>query len=46
LQWSRGDCGMGNGLQYRRDATMGEDHAQLRMGQAPHVLAMRNNTAS
>jgi hypothetical protein len=24
---------------------MGEDHAQLRMGQAPHLLAMLNNTA-
>jgi len=24
---------------------MGEDHAQLRMGQAPHLLALLNNTA-
>jgi hypothetical protein len=24
---------------------MREDHAQLRMGHAPHVLAMLNNTA-
>ena len=34
-----------NGLHYRRDATMREDQAQLRMGQAPNVLAMLNNTA-
>ncbi len=24
---------------------MGEDHAQLRLGQAPHLLALLNNTA-
>ncbi len=32
-------------MHYRRDATMREDHAQLRMGHAPHLLAMLNNTA-
>ena len=42
---SRGDFRIENGLQYRRDATMREDHAQLRMGHAPHLLAMLNNTA-
>jgi len=45
LQLSRGDFGIEKGLHYRRDATMREDHAQLRMGQAPHLLAMLNNTA-
>ncbi|HEY6410784.1 MAG TPA: ISAs1 family transposase [Ktedonobacteraceae bacterium] len=45
LQLSRGHWGIENGLHYRRDATMREDHAQLRMGQAPHLLAMLNNTA-
>jgi predicted transposase YbfD/YdcC len=45
LQLSRGHWGIENGLHYRRDATMREDHAQLRMGHAPHVLAMLNNTA-
>ncbi|GAC1343635.1 MAG: hypothetical protein NVSMB27_03720 [Ktedonobacteraceae bacterium] len=33
-----------NGLHYRRDATMREDHAQLRMGHAPEMLAILNNT--
>ncbi len=32
-----------NGLHYRRDMTLREDHSQLRMGQAPHVLAILNN---
>jgi predicted transposase YbfD/YdcC len=45
LQLSRGHWGIENGLHYRRDATMREDHAQLRMGHAPHLLAMLNNTA-
>src|SRR5437016_14323148 len=31
-----------NGLHYRRDATMREDHAQLRMGHAPQMLAVLN----
>jgi hypothetical protein len=31
-----------NGLHYRRDATMREDHSQLRIGHAPHVLAILN----
>src|SRR5437763_13698932 len=33
-----------NGLHYRRDATMREDHAQLCMGHAPEMLAVLNNT--
>ena len=34
-----------NGLHYRRDRTLDEDRSQLRMGHAPHVLALLNNTA-
>jgi predicted transposase YbfD/YdcC len=45
LQLSRGHWGIENGSHYRRDATMREDHSQLRMGHAPHVLAVLNNTA-
>jgi predicted transposase YbfD/YdcC len=44
LDLSRGHWGIENGLHYRRDATLREDHAQLRMGHAPHVLALLNNT--
>lgn len=40
----RGQWGIENGLHYRRDATMREDHSQLRMGHAPHLLALLNNT--
>ncbi|GHO80455.1 hypothetical protein KSD_82260 [Ktedonobacter sp. SOSP1-85] len=29
----------------RRDRTLQEDHSQLRMDHAPHVLALLNNTA-
>ncbi|MFL5663359.1 MAG: hypothetical protein ACJ8BW_18745 [Ktedonobacteraceae bacterium] len=32
-----------NGLHYRRDVTFAEDHAQLRMGHAPEMLAVLNN---
>jgi len=34
-----------NGLHYRHDRTLDEDRSQLRLGQAPHVLALLNNTA-
>lgn len=44
LALSRGHWGIENGLHYRRDATMREDHAQLRMGNAPEMLAVLNNT--
>ncbi len=37
--------GIENGLHYRRDRTLDEDRSQLRMGHAPHVLAVLNNTA-
>ena len=33
-----------NGLHYRRDATLREDYAQVRMGHAPQMLAVLNNT--
>jgi predicted transposase YbfD/YdcC len=45
LHLTRGHWGIENGLHYRRDATMREDHAQLRMGHAPEMLAVLNNTA-
>jgi predicted transposase YbfD/YdcC len=37
--------GIENGLHYRRDRTFREDDSQLRMGHAPHMLAILNNTA-
>jgi hypothetical protein len=40
----RGQWGIENGLHYRRDRTLREDHSQLRMGSAPRVLAILNNT--
>jgi predicted transposase YbfD/YdcC len=44
LGLTRGHWGIENGLHYRRDATMREDHAQVRMGHAPEMLAVLNNT--
>lgn len=44
LQLVRSHWGIENGLHYRRDATMREDHSQLRMGHAPRLLATLNNT--
>jgi predicted transposase YbfD/YdcC len=44
LELTRGHWGIENGLHDRRDATMREDHAQLRMGHAPEMLAVLNNT--
>src|SRR5437588_8346945 len=43
LALSRRHWGIENGLHYRRDATMREDHAQLRMEHAPEMLAIINN---
>jgi hypothetical protein len=40
----RGQWGIENGLHSRRDTTLREDHSQLRMGHAPHLLAILNNT--
>ncbi len=45
LELTRGQWGVENGLQYRRDATLREDHSQLRMGHAPQLFAALNNTA-
>jgi predicted transposase YbfD/YdcC len=45
LELVREHWGIENGLHYRRDRTLQEDHSQLRMGHAPHVLALLNNTA-
>ncbi|NJN15654.1 MAG: ISAs1 family transposase [Oscillochloris sp.] len=39
----RGHWQIENGLHYRRDVTLGEDASQVRMGQAPHILACLNN---
>lgn len=39
-----GCWGIENGLHYRRDMTLGEDRAMVRIGQAPHTLAALNNT--
>ncbi len=44
LELTRGHWGIENGLHDRRDATMREDHAQVRMGHAPEMLAILNNT--
>jgi predicted transposase YbfD/YdcC len=43
LALTRGHWGIENGLHYRRDVTFHEDHAQLRMGCAPEMLAVLNN---
>jgi hypothetical protein len=45
LQLTRGHgWGIENGLHYRRDATLRVDQAQIRMGHAPQMLAILNNT--
>jgi predicted transposase YbfD/YdcC len=43
LELTRGHWGIENGLHHRRDVTLREDHAQLRMGHAPETLAVLNN---
>ena len=43
LALTRGHWGIENGLHHRRDVTMQEDHAQIRMGHAPEMLAVLNN---
>ena len=43
LHVTRRHWGIENGLHWRRDVTFGEDHAQLRMGHAPQLLAALNN---
>lgn len=37
--------GIENGLHSRRDRSMRKDDSQLRLGHAPHLLAILNNTA-
>src|SRR5438105_9560285 len=44
LDLTRGHWGIENGLHSRRDATLREDYAQVRMGHAPQMLAVLNNT--
>lgn len=43
LQWTRKHWQIENGLFYRRDETLREDWCHLRMGQAPHAMAIINN---
>lgn len=43
LQLVRAHWGIENGLHYRKDVSLQEDGCQVRMGQAPHVLATLNN---
>jgi predicted transposase YbfD/YdcC len=45
LALNQGHWGIENGLHYRRDRTLDEDRSQLRMGHAPHLQALLNNTA-
>lgn len=40
----RGQWAIENGLHYRWDVTLREDHSQLRLSHAPHLLAILNNT--
>jgi predicted transposase YbfD/YdcC len=42
---TRGHWGIEDGLHHRRDVTFEEDWSQLRMGKAPEVNAVLNNTA-
>ena len=44
LQLVRGHWRIENSLHYRRDVTLGEDRALVRMGHAPHTLAALNTT--
>ncbi len=39
----RGHWGIENGLHHRKDVSLHEDHSQVRLGKAPHVLASLNN---
>lgn len=43
LAITRRHWGIENGLHYRRDVTLREDHSRLRTGQAPHMIAAINN---
>jgi predicted transposase YbfD/YdcC len=43
LNWNRGHWGIENRSHYVRDVTLGEDASQIRLGQAPQVLATLRN---
>jgi predicted transposase YbfD/YdcC len=43
LAFVRGHWAIENRLHWRRDVTLGEDHCQVRKGQAPRVLAVLNS---
>lgn len=42
LTVARAEWGIENGLHYRRDVSLQEDHSRMRRGSAPHVLAALN----
>ena len=43
LEINRGYWGIENGLHYRRDVTLNEDHTRVKIGQAARVMAILNN---
>jgi predicted transposase YbfD/YdcC len=43
LAINRGYWGIENGLHYRRDVTLKEDHTRVKIGQAPRMMAILNN---
>lgn len=43
LEINRGYWGIENGLHYRRDVTLKEDHTRVKIGQAARVIAILNN---
>lgn len=43
--WIQGHWGIENGLHWRRDVTWMEDRSQVRVGNAPHVMATLRNIA-
>lgn len=45
LGLTRGHWGIGNGLHYTRDETLGEDRCRVRTGKSPQVLASLRNVA-
>jgi predicted transposase YbfD/YdcC len=44
LEQTRAHWGIENGLHYRRDVSLQEDHSLVRFGHAAHVMAILNNT--
>ena len=44
LALTRGHWGIENGLHYKRDVTLDEDHSRVRMGTAPQIMAALRNS--